>query len=97
MQLGVLVDRTVDAHEQAVRLEIGEMLLEIEPRAVLQADAMRGGGLIEHVGTSVASVAAQPTTIRQHQLLDLRDRDALRSRPLPAFSPLEQRIPMVAQ
>ena len=43
MQLGVLVDRAVDAHEQALRLELGEMLLEIERDSL----GMRAG-LIEH-------------------------------------------------
>ena len=33
MQLGVLVDRPVDADEQAGGFEIGQVLLEIEPRA----------------------------------------------------------------
>ena len=35
MQLGVLVDRMVDPHQQATRLQIGEMLLQIEPRTRL--------------------------------------------------------------
>src|SRR5262249_17935138 len=33
MQLGVLVDRAIDAHEQALRLERGEVRLEIERRS----------------------------------------------------------------
>jgi hypothetical protein len=30
VQLGVLVDRPVDAHQQAARFEIGEIILEVE-------------------------------------------------------------------
>ena len=54
MQLGVLVDRPVDAHQQAVGLEVGEVLLEIEPRpaALAQAGAAQIGGLIEHLAAS---------------------------------------------
>jgi hypothetical protein len=52
MQLGVFVDGTVDANEQAVRLEIGQMILEIKPRAIPQSGAMRSGGLIEHSGST---------------------------------------------
>src|SRR6516162_10404100 len=33
MQLGVLVDRAIDAHEQPLRLERGEVGLEIERRS----------------------------------------------------------------
>jgi hypothetical protein len=33
MQLGVLVDRAIDAHEQALRLERSEVRLEIERRS----------------------------------------------------------------
>jgi hypothetical protein len=32
MQFGVLVDRAVDADQETVGFEVGEMLLEIEPR-----------------------------------------------------------------
>ena len=32
MQLGVLVDRMIDPRQQAARFEIGEVLLQIEPR-----------------------------------------------------------------
>ena len=48
MQLGILVDGAIDANEQTIRLKIGQMLLEIEPRAVLQPAARRDGRLIEH-------------------------------------------------
>src|SRR5262249_13625252 len=33
MQLGVLVDRAIDAHKQSLRLERGEVRLEIERRS----------------------------------------------------------------
>src|SRR5260370_21379088 len=52
MQLGVFVDGTVDANEKAVRLKIGQMILEIKPRAIPQSGAMRSGGLIEHSGST---------------------------------------------
>ena len=52
MQLGVFVDGAVDANEEAARLEIGQMILEIEPRAIPQSGAMRSGGLIEHSGST---------------------------------------------
>ena len=50
VQLGVLVDRPVDAHQKAVGLEIGQMLLEIEPRPAGRpnAGAAQICGLIEH-------------------------------------------------
>jgi hypothetical protein len=32
MQLGILVDRMIDPPQQTLRLEIGKMLLQIEPR-----------------------------------------------------------------
>ena len=32
MQLGVLVDRMIDARQQAPGLEVGEVLLQVEPR-----------------------------------------------------------------
>src|SRR5262249_47339515 len=53
MQFGVFVDGTIDANEKAFCLEVREMVLKIEPRMVGQADMVRGGGLIEHVETSV--------------------------------------------
>jgi hypothetical protein len=37
VQLGVLVDRPLDAHQQALRLEIGQVVLEIESRAARDA------------------------------------------------------------
>lgn len=37
MELSVLVDRTVDTNEQALAFEIGQMLLEIEPRFCARA------------------------------------------------------------
>ena len=49
MQLGVLVDRPVDAHEQALRLEVGEVLLEIEPRPGGLPGAGKFSGFVEHV------------------------------------------------
>src|SRR5712691_10103165 len=51
VQLGILVDRAVDSHQQALRLEVGQMVLEIEPRpaAALQLGTTRGGRLIEHL------------------------------------------------
>jgi aminocarboxymuconate-semialdehyde decarboxylase len=55
MQFGVFVDGTIDANEKAVCLEVREMVLKIEPRMVAQTDVVRGGGLIEHVETSVAT------------------------------------------
>src|SRR5262249_49906023 len=49
MQLGVLVDRTVDAHEQTARLERGEMGLEIEPRgAAGGSGSARARADVEH-------------------------------------------------
>ena len=32
MKFGVLVDRPVDAHQQSLGIQIGEMFLEIQPR-----------------------------------------------------------------
>ena len=56
MQLGILVDRPLDAHQQAVGLEIGQVMLEIEPRAAaLQRGARRDGRLIQHLGRSRVS------------------------------------------
>jgi len=52
MQLGIFVDGTVDANEKTVRLEIGQMILEIKPRAIPQSGAMRSSGLIEHSGST---------------------------------------------
>src|SRR5262249_688585 len=47
-------------------LEIGQMVLEIEPRAIPQPGAMRSGGLIEHLGCPVPPGLgrAQPITIQ---------------------------------
>ena len=36
MQLGVLVDRMIDAHQEALGLEIRQMLLQVEPRPGLR-------------------------------------------------------------
>jgi hypothetical protein len=74
MQLGVFVDGTVDANEEAVRLKIGQMILEIEPRAIPQSGAMRSGGLIEHLGIRFHRDWAARNLSRSeyHQLLDLR-------------------------
>ena len=50
MQFGVFVDRAIDAYQETVGFEVGEVLLEIEPRP---ADfGPQGGvqdrGLVEH-------------------------------------------------
>src|SRR5439155_23543119 len=49
MQLGVLIDRPIDADEQAFSVEIGEMGLEIEARSGALADAGGIGGFVEHL------------------------------------------------
>ena len=56
MQLGVLVDRPVDARHQPGRLQRREMLLEVERGAFGLAGAAALVGLIEHcVATSCSS------------------------------------------
>src|SRR4030095_7014293 len=50
MQLGVLVDWAIDAHEQAPRLEQREMLLEVLRRCVRRSLV----GDVEHCGASCA-------------------------------------------
>ncbi len=74
MQLGIFVDGTVDANEKTVRLEIGQMILKIEPRAIPQSGAMRSGGLIEHLGVRFHRdwAARNLSRSERHQLLDLR-------------------------
>jgi hypothetical protein len=63
MQLGILVDGAVDAEEKPVRLEIGQMILEIEPRAVVQVGALRGDGLIEHFSAAPVPAAFYPASL----------------------------------
>jgi hypothetical protein len=48
MKLGVLVDRTIDPHQQPGLVERGEMLLEIERRAAggSAAKGLNGGGVV---------------------------------------------------
>ena len=60
MQLGVLVDGAVDANEQTLRLKIGQMILKIQTRTVVQSRAVRGGRLIEHLGSGF-----HPTCLRR--------------------------------
>jgi hypothetical protein len=48
MQLGVLVDRPVDPHHQALRLERGEVLLEVERRARFGGLGVARVGPVEH-------------------------------------------------
>src|SRR5215510_11169045 len=92
MQLGVFVDGTVNANEETVRLEIGQMLLEIEPRAIPQPGAMQSGGLIEHLGCPVPPGLGrvQPITIRSPPATRSAPPDALRSRPLRRLPTLNQ-------
>src|SRR5262249_19252504 len=63
MQLGILVDGAIDAEEQPVRLEIRQMLLEVEPRAFVQAGALRSDGLIEHFWAAPVPPAFYPPTL----------------------------------
>ena len=60
MKFGILVDGAVDANQQTLRLKIGQMILKIEARAVVQPTAMRGGRLIEHLGSGF-----HPTCLRR--------------------------------
>jgi hypothetical protein len=62
MQLGVLVDRGVDARDQAGGFEIGEMILEIEAGAFARRTCAASFiGLIEHGGAM--SLALRPNRI----------------------------------
>jgi hypothetical protein len=61
MQLGVLVDRSIDARDQAGGFEIGEMILEIEAWALLRRTrAASFIGLIEHDGAMSLALRPQP-------------------------------------
>ena len=78
MQLGVLVDGSIDAHQQTIGFQVGEVLLEIEPRpaATGQSKRMQARGLIEHLvawSRFHQHGAADPSTIPPwcHRLLDL--------------------------
>ena len=48
MQLGVLVDRTIDARDQPLRFQRGEMLLEIQRRPLRHGGSARLVGHVEH-------------------------------------------------
>jgi hypothetical protein len=55
MQLGVLVDRAVDPHEQSLRFERGEVRLEIKRRAGRRScGSTRIGAHVEHLQTPAA-------------------------------------------
>ncbi len=41
MQLGVLVDRMIDPHQEALGLEVGEVLLQVEPRLAPESAFLR--------------------------------------------------------
>jgi hypothetical protein len=49
VQLGVLVDRMVDPGHEAPRLEVGEMLLQIEPRLAVRGALPAAGNNIIHI------------------------------------------------
>jgi hypothetical protein len=48
VQLGVLVNRTVDAHQKAARLKVGEVRLQVCRWVGLSRVSRGVGGLIEH-------------------------------------------------
>ncbi len=52
IELGVLVDRPVDAHQQPGGFEVGEVLLKVEPGAAGCAGVGLGCGLVEHDGSA---------------------------------------------
>jgi hypothetical protein len=52
VQLGVLVDRTVDAHEKTARFEISKVRLQICGWLGLSRVSGGIGGLIEHRGST---------------------------------------------
>src|SRR5580704_9819040 len=61
MQLGVLVDRGVDARDQAGGFEIGEMILEIEARSLpRRTRAASFVGLVEHDGAMSLTLMPRP-------------------------------------
>ncbi len=71
VQLGVLVDGAIDSHEEAPRLKVGEMVLKIEPRTVLQSALTRGSGLIEHRGRGSNRLASPGPVIDHFQRDDI--------------------------
>jgi hypothetical protein len=51
VQLGILVDRSINAHEQAIGFQVGKVVLEIEsrvPAAAMQSVRAQACALIEH-------------------------------------------------
>ena len=48
VQLGVLVDRSVDAGHEPLRFEHGEMVLEIQRRSIGLRRALARGGDVKH-------------------------------------------------
>lgn len=56
MSLGILVGRPIDANKQALRFQIGKVLLEIEPR--LSGGVCRGAGFDGLIGHRVWLPAA---------------------------------------
>ncbi len=63
MQLGILVDRPVDADKEAIGFEIGQMLLEIEPRpSLLRSRRLQGSRFVEHVRSAFHTGARAGTS-----------------------------------
>jgi len=88
MQLGILVDRCVDARHQAGGFEIGEMILEIEARAFARRTcAASFVGLVEHAMSLTAdapTVSHPPRGGQSARYLDefgARDYDSGRRQP----------------
>jgi hypothetical protein len=59
VQLGILVDRAIDAGDQPLRLQGRQMLLEIERRPIGQTGAAGRGRNIEHGRSSGGEISAK--------------------------------------
>src|SRR5262249_61889277 len=69
VQLRVLVDGPVDADQETARLEIGQVLLQVEARAACGERSCRIARLVEHVGSSSAGRARLVSRFRSSQYL----------------------------